>query len=157
MSKKMNMSGYTQRLNREKEARALGKELPISPKHSVEICKELKGMLVDDAKDYLEDVIALEKAVPFKRHIKRVPHRKGKGLAAGRFPKKAAAAILSVLESAESNASHAELSDRLRIKHITASRGQPWSSWRPRAHGRSTPLARETVNIEIIVEEVEEE
>jgi large subunit ribosomal protein L22 len=156
MTKKTKMSGYTQRINKEKEVRALGKELPISPRHSIEICRELRGMLLDDAMDYLEEVMALERPLPFKRHLKRVPHKKGKGVAAGRYPRKAAEAILGILQTVQSNASFNEMHDKLRIKYITASRGQPWSSWKPRAHGRSTPILRETVNIEVIVEEVED-
>jgi large subunit ribosomal protein L22 len=36
-----------------KKARAMGKSLKISPKHSVEICRELRGMGVETAKKLL--------------------------------------------------------------------------------------------------------
>ena len=38
-------------------------ELRISPKHAREICNSLRGMKVKAAKSYLEDVIALKRAV----------------------------------------------------------------------------------------------
>ncbi|HNZ05497.1 MAG TPA: uL22 family ribosomal protein, partial [Methanothrix soehngenii] len=39
-------------------------ELHISPKHAREICRTLRGMRANRARDYLEDVIALKRAVP---------------------------------------------------------------------------------------------
>ena len=69
----------------EKTARAAGRSLQISPKHAVEICREIRGMYLDEAKEYLEDVIQKKRAVPFRRHNKKVGHRRGLtvGLPAG--------------------------------------------------------------------------
>ena len=84
-----------------KTARAMARSLKVSPKHCVEICSAIRGMDVAKAKAYLNDVIEMKKAVPFKRHNRDVGHRKGmKGWAAGRYPVKAAAQILKVLENA---------------------------------------------------------
>lgn len=47
-----------------KTAKALGRSLKISPKHAVEICNRIRGMKVENAKNYLEDVIEMKKAVP---------------------------------------------------------------------------------------------
>lgn len=152
----MTKRGYTVVSNFATTARANGKEMPISPRHSIEICNAIKGMKVENAITFLEDVIDLKKAVPFRRHTGGVPHRKGKGMAAGRYPKKAASYILKLVEQARNNAEFKEITGDLMIVHAAAHRGQPWMSWRPRAHGRSSPRARETVNIEIIVEEFEE-
>ena len=52
--------------------------------------------------DTLEGVIALETPVPLKRYNKRVSHKQGVG--PGRYPKKAAAAVLGVIKSAVANA-----------------------------------------------------
>ena len=153
----MGDKGFTRVADFAITARANGKELPISPRHSIEICRAIKGMPVKDAIEFLEDVMDRRRAVPFKRHTGGVPHRKGKGLASGRFPKKAARAILRIVEQARNNAEFKEISGDLRIIHAAAHRGRPWYSWQPRAHGRSTPKMRETVNVEIIVEEYEEE
>lgn len=152
----MTEKGYTVVTDFATTARANGKELPISPRHSVEICKAIKGMKVEDAVTFLEDVIELKRPVPYRRHNGGVPHRKGKGMAAGRYPKKAARYILKLVEDARNNAEFKEITGDLMIVHAAAHRGQPWMSWMPRAHGRSSPKARETVNVEIIVQEIEE-
>ena len=151
------MAGYTRVSDFETTARAIGKEMPISPRHSIEICSSIKGMTVENAIIYLEDVIEKKRAVPFRRHVGGVPHKKGKGMAAGRFPEKAAKYILRVVEEAKNNAEFKEITGDLKIIHAAAHRGRPWHSWMPRAHGSSSPKVRETVNIEIIVEEFESE
>ena len=90
-----------------KTAKALGRSLKISPKHAVEICNKIRGMKVENAKNYLEDVIEMKKAVPFKKHNKKVGHRRGlDGWPTGRYPVKAATQILEVLRSAEANAEY---------------------------------------------------
>jgi large subunit ribosomal protein L22 len=153
---KKEMSGYSQVADFETTARAIGKELAISPRHSIEICSAIKGMPLDKAVDFLEDVIDLKKAVPFRRHVGGLPHRKGEGMATGRYPQKAAKAIKDVLEQARNNAEFKEITGSLRIIQASASRGRSWKSWFQRAHGSSTPKVRETVNVEIIVKEYEE-
>jgi len=149
--------GYSTRVDPEIHAVARGKELPISPKHSTEICRKLRHMYLDDAIAYLDEVIEMKTPVAFKRHKKYVPHRKGKGFGPGRFPVKAASRIKKLLENAEQNAEYKGLeTDMLFIRHISAYKGQTTQGWRPRAHGRSSPWNHETVNIEVVLEEMEE-
>ncbi|MFW3145270.1 MAG: 50S ribosomal protein L22 [Thermoplasmatota archaeon] len=139
-------------------ARAQALEVNISPKHSVEICREIRGMGLQSAKKVLKDVIDLKRPLAFKRHIKKVSHRKGKGFGPGRYPQKAAKAILKLLEDCESNAEYSGLNtDSLFIKHIASHRGRVYKGWMPRAHGRATDWDTQTVNIEIILEEREGE
>ena len=100
-----NKYAYNKEVDEAKTARAMARSLKISPKHCVEICSAIRGMEVGKAKAYLADVIEMKKAVPFKRHNKKVGHRKGlKGWASGRYPVKAAQQILKVLENSEANA-----------------------------------------------------
>lgn len=152
------MVGYSYPIKeRENMAKAIGKEIHISPKHSVEICKVLKGKKLDVAKDLLEEVIEKKRAIPFKKHNRGVAHRKGKGFGPGRYPVRAAGAILKVLEAAENNAEYSGLdTEALLIKHIAANKGRTISGWMARAHGRNTAKDTETVNIEVVLEEVEE-
>lgn len=139
----------------EKTAKAYGFELHCSPKASMNIARELKGMKLPDAKKYLEEVIALKRAVPFKRYNKTVSHRKG-GMGPGRYPQKAAKCILKVLENAENNAEYKGLDpDSMVIKHVSAYKGRELEGYMPRAFGRATPKNEQTTNIEIILEEVE--
>ncbi len=81
-------------------ARALN--LPISTKHSVELSHQLRYIGTIRARQYLEEVIALKKPVPFRRFNKDVGHKRG--MAAGRFPKKAAKEFLKLVKSVEANA-----------------------------------------------------
>ena len=97
------MKGFSYPYNPEIHAAARGTGLNVSPKAAREVCHALKGMELEKAKNYLERVIDLEQAVPFKRHDGKVGHRKGKGMSSGRFPVKTAAAILKVIESAGNN------------------------------------------------------
>jgi large subunit ribosomal protein L22 len=151
------MVGYSRKIDPEHSAQAIGRELRISVKHSVEICSALRGKNIEDAKKYLEEVINLEKPVPFRRYKRCVGHRKGKGFGPGRFPQNAAREILKLIESAESNAEYKGLDpDNMVITHISANRGRVFQGWQPRARGRSTPWNVETTNVEVIVKEREE-
>ena len=148
------MKGYTAESDPDTSARAIGKEMPISPKFTREICGMVRGMKVNNAIKTLEGVIALETPVPLKRYNKRVSHKQGVG--PGRYPKKAAAAVLGVINSAVANAEYKGLNvDDMVVKTITASRGRVTPGHMPRAHGRATEWNQDTVNLEVIIEEVE--
>ena len=138
-----------------KVARAKASSLKISPKHSVEICSAIRGMEVSKAKAYLNDVIEMKKAVPFKRHNRDVGHRKGmKGWAAGRYPVKASKAILKVLENAEANAEYKGMDvENLKIEHISSHKGMVIRGAIPRAFGRVTPFNTPTTHIQIVLVE----
>ena len=145
--------GYTQETDPETTSRALGIEYSVSPKHCREVCKELIGMKVEDAKKYLKDVAELKTPVPFTR-FKMYLNPKPK-IGPGRYPRNAALGILKVIESAQSNAEYKGLdADNMRVKVATANRGRIEKSMMPRAQGRSTPWNEQTTNIEIILEEV---
>ncbi len=148
---------YSQNPAGENTARGKVNEAPISPKHAVEIASFLRGKKLDEAEAYLNDVVALKKAIPFKRFNRNVPHRKGLvGWDAGRFPQKAGRVYLRLINSVRKNAEYDGLeTDKLRIIHVTANRGVRRRSFMPRAMGRATPKDRDTVNIEMIVREQE--
>lgn len=139
----------------EKTAKAIGRELRISPKSSVEICSEVRKKSVDKAKDFLNEVIQMKKPVTFARFNKGVAHRRGlKRGFAGKYPVKAASQILKVLESAEMNAEFKGLdTERLYIRHISTQRGRVIRGIRPRAFGRATPHNEQTSNIEVMLAE----
>jgi large subunit ribosomal protein L22 len=142
-------------LNPEKTAKASGRELKISHKASREVCKAIKGMMLNDAKQYLRDVAAKKKAVPYTRYNKKLPHRHGLiRTFAGRYPIKASQQILDVLESAQSNAENKGLDvDRLRIMHAAAYQGIKLKRYTPRAHGRASPKYDTTTHVEIVIDE----
>jgi len=138
----------------EKSAKAYGYELHCSPKDSTNIVRAIKGMMLEDAKKYLEDVIALKRPVPAVYHKHKIHHRKGIG--PGSYPEKAARCILMVLKNAENNADYKGLdAENMRIIHASAYRGREIKGYMPRAHGRAADKNEQTTNIEIILEEAE--
>lgn len=150
----MTNKGYTTVADPDTTAKARAKDQPISPKFAREVAGMIRGMKVETAIIKLEEVIAMEKAVPLKRYNKRVSHKKGVG--PGRYPVKASKSILAVIQSASSNAEYKGLSpSNMAITTITIARGQTIPGHRPRAQGRATQWNQETANIEVIIEEVE--
>ncbi|KUH34625.1 50S ribosomal protein L22 [Thermococcus celericrescens] len=144
-----------QNFDPEKMARASGRDLRISPKHSVELLREIRGMMVNDALRYIDDVIALKRPVPMKRHNDSQGHKPGRGFGPGRYPVKVAKAVKKVLLNAKNNAEQKGLDpDRLKIIHAAAHRGPVLRGYIPRAFGRATPFNEQTTHIEIVVEEI---
>ena len=143
-------------LDPDRTAIASARDIDISPKAAREICNTIKGMFLDKAKEYLEEVTLKKKAVPYKRHKKHVAHRKELSKwPAGRYPIKAAEKILEVLENAENNAEFKGLDvERMKIIHASSQKGMIVKRYIPRAHGSSTPRFNYLSHIEIAIEEV---
>ena len=149
------MKGFSYPYDPEIHAAARGSGLNVSPKAAREVCHAIKGMELEKAKGYLENVVEKRQAVPFKRHDGKVGHRKGKGITSGRYPIKTATAILKVIESAENNGENIHVDiEKWRIVHIATSKGTSFESRFPRARGRATPKMRESANVEVVLEEI---
>lgn len=145
---------YSRESNPDISSRAMGYELHISPKHSREICSAIKNMRIPVAKQYLTDVAALKRAVPFKRYNDGVGHRRGK-MAAGRYPVRASKEVLKVLVNAENSAMDKGLEpDRMKISHASTKQGRTIRGTIARAMGRATAKNTDTVTVEIILEEL---
>jgi len=135
----------------EKTSKAMGKELHISRKQAHEIATAIKGMKLYTAREFLENVAALKQAVPYKRYVRNVPHKRG--MCSGRYPQKAAKEILCIVKNAESNATYKGLdSGNMRITHVATKKGHTYMGQFPRAQGRATPKKQETVTVEMIAE-----
>ena len=146
-----------QGLDPDRTAIASGRDLRVSHKAAREICHYVRGMKLEKAKDVLQEVVELKRPVPYLRHKKKVAHRKGvEGFDAGRYPKKAAEAILKVLDQVEANAEFKGLySDRLKIIHIASHKGRVIRNYIPRAFGRSSPYFNYLTHVEVAVEEIQ--
>jgi ribosomal protein L22 len=83
------------------EAVVNGISLPISTKDSVAICRFIKGKTIEKAIADLEEVLKFKKAIPMKGEI---PHRKGKGMMAGRYPVKPVGYFIKMLKNLRANA-----------------------------------------------------
>ena len=129
-------------------AKAVGKDLPISTKHSVNICNAIRGKRTERAKRILEDVIGMRKAIPYRRYNKDLAHKTRIG--PGRFPIKASAEVLKLIKSVEANAQSKGLNTtNLVIRHISSHlASRPWHFGRHR--GRKAKRS----HVQIVVEEV---
>lgn len=150
--------GYAaQNVDPETTAKAAAREVPVKPKFVVNVMKAVKGKSVTQARTFLEDVVALKQAVPFRVHKRQVKHRKG-GIGPGQFPVNAAAKVLRVLNDAASNAEYKGLDpDKMYVWHAACHRGSPMPGFMPRAQGRATPWEKSTSHIEIVLKQTEEE
>jgi large subunit ribosomal protein L22 len=142
-------------LDKDRTAKASGRDMRVSPKMAREVCNTIKGMRINEAKRLLEDVILLKQAVPFKRYKKKQAHRKNLKKwkwYAGRYPVKAASRIYDLLTSVESNAEFRGLDvETCRIVHAATHRARKIKRYIERAHGRSTPKFRNLSHVEIVV------
>jgi large subunit ribosomal protein L22 len=140
-------------------AKAMLRERHMSHKHSKEIAREIKGMTVGDAADYLEAVVDGERSVPFKSHNSGVGHRNDiDGWDAGRFPEKASKAFLDLLENVAANADHQGFDgETMTIVHVAAHKVGESPGRKPRAFGRATEWNTPQVDVEIVVSEAPEE
>jgi len=142
-------------LNPEKTAKASGRELKVSHKAAREVANAIKGMDLAQAKNFLRDVVAKKKPVPYTRYTKKLGHKGGmENCGVGRYPVKTADAILRVLQAAQANAENKGLDvDRLRIMHTAAYPGVKLKRYTPRAHGRASPKYNIMTHVEIVLEE----
>jgi large subunit ribosomal protein L22 len=151
------MKGYSAELDPESTARARGKDLRVSYKNSIAVCDAVRGMPIENAKDYLEEVIKKDTPVPFHKHNRHLNHRKGTGFGPGKYPVNAAKAVLDLINVAENNAEYKGLDpEGMFIAHISAYRGRIFEGWRARARGRTTPWNTVSTNIELIIQEQNE-
>ena len=153
----MARTNYSLKMDGDKVARAKANELPCSPKHAIEIAKFIRGKNTKQAIAYLEDVVDLKKAIPYKKFNRNVAHKRGLDKwDAGRYPVKASTSYLKLLRSVEKNAEYIGLdTEKLEIFLVSASRGRRMRGIFPRAMGRATPKMAESVNVEVFVREVE--
>ncbi len=142
-------------LDETKAVKASLREVNVSPKKARELVKEIVGMRLSEAKEYLEGVAEMRISVPYRRYNKEVGHRRGQqGFASGGYPVKPAKYVLKLLDQLEANADYKGLDvERLRIVHASALRGRKIAKFIPRAFGRSSPYMRELVHIEVVAEE----
>jgi large subunit ribosomal protein L22 len=125
-------------------AKASSLNLAISTKDSVEISNFLRYKPLSFAKAYLEEVVELKKAIPLKRFIRDVGHKKG--MSSGRYPVKAAKQFLVLLNSVEANAQFKGLNTSgLKITKLISNKASI-----PSTGGRSrTGTKRTSLEIEV--------
>lgn len=104
-------------------ARALGSSLPMSLRYSINICDSVRGRSVAFARQRLEDAISMRRPIKFTTSLNGLGHKPG-SMGPGRYAVKCCSNILSVINSAVSNAEQKGLNvKRLVIKSMVPSKG----------------------------------
>lgn len=150
--------GYSvYKLDTERTAKASGRDLRVSPKAAREICKAIKGMNLDKARQFLLNVVNKKNCVPYRRYKKKVPHKTGIiGWYAGRYPIKAATEVLKIIDNLEANADDKGLNfEKLQIIHAATHKSRKIKGYIPRAFGRSSPRHKQLSHIELVIKEME--
>ncbi len=138
-----------------RHVRASIREKQISHKHAREIAVKLKGLSIDKARDYLQSVIRLQRAVPFKRYKNQVGHKSDPGVMSGRYPRKSAIEFIKLLDNLEANAEYKGMDlDRLKIVNATVHKGVLIKRFIPRAMGRATPKNNVLTHVEMVAQEL---
>jgi large subunit ribosomal protein L22 len=151
-----NYSYSFQNFDKTKHVRAAIREKDISHKHSREVAVAIKGMSIEKARDFLNDVIRKKIAVPYRRYNNEVAHRSNvrDGFFAGRFPQKAAKEFLKLLDNLETNAEYKGMDlDRLRIISAVVHKGTRLERFTPRAMGRASPKFDNRIHVELVAQE----
>ena len=144
-----------QNYDKTKHVRSALREKTISHKHAREIAIAIKGMKIEKARDYLQDVVKLKRAVAFRRYHNEVGHKSDTGVMSGRYPQKAANEFIKLLDNLESNAEYRGMDlDRLRIVNATVHKGRKIERFIPRAMGRATPKIDILTHVELVAQEI---
>jgi len=150
-----------QNFDKTKHVRAALREKDISHKHAREIALAIRGMSIEKAREFLENVIAKRIAVPYRRYNNEVAHRSNirDGFFSGRFPKKKAPGeFLRLLDNLESNGEYKGMDlDRLKIISAVVHKGTKLERFTPRAMGRSSPKIDTLIHVELVAQEVASE
>lgn len=134
-----------------KFARAQSYGVDASYKDLSQVCSNIRGKRTVAAEDLLEAVDVGGAAILYRRHNKKLGHRRELGGKKGRFPRKAAAKVLEVLQNAVANAEFKGMAHPLFIAHVCANKQNTLARLSPK--GRRSRADYETARIEVVLEE----
>lgn len=134
-------------MDEENTVRIIGRGLPVSPKHVIEISNHIRNRSVQWAKKQLGLVVEKKLAIKLTRYNRGNGHKPG--IAAGSYPINASKEIIKLLKSLEGYAQHSNMDkNNLYIKSIMPNRAS--STWHP---GRTRGIHMRLANIEIVAAE----
>lgn len=113
--------------------------VPVSSKISFNVCNFIRGKKIDRAIEDLEQVSALKKVVPMRGEY---AHKKGKGIMAGRYPKRTAEQFIVLLKHLKANSIRCGLEDPVVSEAI--------ANFAPRPRGRFGRVQRKRTHIRFV-------
>jgi len=138
--------------NLKKCAQARCRNVATSHKDALEVTNAIRGLRLDAAESFLNDVMAHKRAVPYKKKNQGVAHRAGMG--SGKYSDRTVGYVLEILKNAKANAQNKGFDiSKTFVTHTAVHRGlhrRPRGS-RVFAKGPSTHSRRS--NIEVMLEE----
>lgn len=134
--------------------RASGKDLRIHYKNTYETAKAVQGLTIPKAQQYLKDVLAHRRCVPYTKYyggIGRTGQAAEFKKTLGRWPEKSVRTVLGLINNMEANANAKNLKNLkdLTIEHVQVNRAAKGRRRTYRAHGRIGPYLSSQATIEM--------
>jgi large subunit ribosomal protein L22 len=148
------MEGYSTKFD-DNCANARLEGVDASYKDLSQVCGRIRGKDASWAYEFLEKAAQAKIPILYKRHNKRLGHRRELGGKKGRYPKKAAMIVLKVLKSAVANGVVKGLGETYTILGANANKKYSYPRMAPK--GRRARSYYELARVEIIVRSREEE
>jgi large subunit ribosomal protein L22 len=140
---------YAFKSDKENVVKTVGRDITLSPKQAVEICKFVKGMNTEKARNILEKVKEKKIAIPFTRATQGAGHKRG--MSSGKFPLKGAIEFIKLIKQLEANAQNKGLGSNLTIIHACSQRASE-----PMHYGRKRRVQMKRSHVELAAIEIEE-
>ena len=142
---------YSRNAGTNKVAKASGKDIRAHYKNTYETAKAVKGMSVAKAKQYLKDVLAHRRCIPYTKHYRGIG-RTGQaaefGKTMGRWPEKSVKIVLGLIQNLEANGNAKNLKN-LTIDHVQTDRAAKGRRRTYRAHGRIGPYLSSQCHVQM--------
>lgn len=136
-------------------ARSSARDLRVHYKNTYETANAVKGLTIPKAKQYLKDVLAQRRCIPYLKYfggIGRTGQAAEFGKTLGRWPQKSVKIVLGLINNLESNANAKNLKN-LTIDHVQVDRAAKGRRRTYRAHGRIGPYLSSQAHVQIYATE----
>lgn len=137
--------------------KSAARDARVSFKNTREVSRVLRGKKIDDAIQYLQNVIDHKQCVPMRRYARgcgRTAQAKEFKTTRGRWPQKSCEFLIYLMKNLKANAAHKKVShEGLVITHIQVNKAPKIYGRLYRAHGRVNSYNSSPCHIEIVAEE----
>lgn len=129
-----------------------------SLKYSVELMREIKGMRLERALQFVRNIREHKEHIPLKKYVRKMPHRKGRavsGTKTGKYAHGTVEIFARLLESVKANADYKGMDGKnLIITHAFASQGFARASYQNQGRIAGKRRKRKSAHLEIFAREM---